>query len=94
MKELAGLRDPMVQLSALKVSLDQVAKLEKPMSDVARLEEPLKAVGQLSRPVSVLTRLTPVQLAASVILAILAFFVLLFLTIWAAVRLALRHRSA
>lgn len=94
MKELAGLRDPMVQLSTLKVSLDEVAWLDKPMSDVARLEEPLKAVGQLSHPVSVLTRLTPVQFAASVVLAILAFFGLLFLTICAAVRLALRHRPA
>jgi hypothetical protein len=84
----------MVQLATLKGSLDQVARLEEPMSDVARLQEPLQAVGQLSRPVSAVTRLTPGQLAISGILALLAFFVLLFLTVWGAVRLALRHRSA
>lgn len=94
MRDVAGLRDPMVQLSTLKVSLDQVAKLGQPMSDVARLAEPLQAVGQLSRPMSALAGLTPVQLAGSVILTILGFFVLLFLTIWGALRLALRPRPA
>lgn len=90
MKDLAGLREPMVQLSALKGSLDQAAELEKPLSDVARLEEPLEAVGQLGRPASALTRFNPTQLAASMLLALLAFFALLFLTIWGAIRLALR----
>jgi len=93
MEELAGLRDPMVQVSALKGSLDQVAKLEKPLSDMARLEEPLKAVGQLTQPMSILARLTPVQRAASVVLTLLAFFGLLFVTMWGAVRLALRPRE-
>jgi len=92
--QVAGLDGPMKELAALKVSLDQVAKLEKPMSDVARLEGPLTEMGQLSRPVAVLGRLTPLQLAASGVVAVLVFFALLFLTIWGAVRLSLRHHPA
>ncbi len=91
LQPVSSLKEPMQDLAALGPTFNKVADLDGPMKELAGLRDPMV---QLSRPVSVLTRLTPVQLAASVILTMLAFFVLLFLTIWAAVRLALRHRPA
>jgi len=91
LQQVSSLKEPMKDLAALGPTFNKVADLDGPMKELAGLRDPMV---QLSYPVSVLTRLTPVQLAASVILAIVAFFALLFLTIWAAVRLALRHRPA
>lgn len=93
MLDVANLQDPMVQLATLGGSLDEVAQLKQPMADVARLQEPLQTVGQLSRPVSAFSHVTPGRLARWGIPAAALFFLLLFATIWGAVRLALRHRS-
>ena len=93
LESVAGLRNPMAQLATLKISLDQVARLERPMSDLARLEEPLKITGQLSNSMPALGNLTPAKLAGIIIIVAIVFFVLLFLTIWGAVRLGSQQRS-
>jgi hypothetical protein len=86
-----SLKEPMQDLAALGPTFNKVADLGSPMKELAGLRDPMV---QLSQPVSAIARLTPAQLAASVILATVVFFVLLFLTIWSAIRLALRHHVA
>jgi preprotein translocase subunit SecF len=102
LQQVGSLNEPMRNLAALGPTFNRVAELDGPMTEVADLRDPmvrvaeLKAsldqVAKLDKPMSALSRVTGAQLAAAAILAIVAFFALLFLTVWAAVRLALRHR--
>ncbi len=91
-QKVAELREPMAQVAELRASLDQVAKLDKSMTDLARLEQPLQELGRLNQTVSVMARVDPTPLLGLIVPATTGFFLLLFLTIWLAVRLAL-HKS-
>ena len=71
-----------------------MTKLEKPMTDIMSLEEPLKVLAREGRPMSFFANLTIAKGAGIIIGVTIIFFVLLFITIFSAVRLGIKHKTA
>ena len=83
----------MVQVAGLKDSLEQVSRLEKPLKDLLVLQEPLNKISKEGRPLSFIGSLSDASLAGLIIGVVAAFFLLLFITVFAAVRLGSKPRT-